>query len=73
MIEEIRIVLGEDSLEFIVDHVLDVFSTVGVSLRAGNWSIHFVVIYFFLEEDLKFRESLSCCWSISPSFAGNWK
>ena len=71
MIEEIEIVLGENSLEFIVDHVLDVLGTVGISLRAGSWRIRFIVVYFTVEEDLKFGESLSCFWSTSPSFAGN--
>ena len=69
-VEDVWIVLSEDGLQFIVDDVLDVFCTVCVSLRAGSWSIRFVVIDFFVEEDLKVGESLICFWSIPPSFAG---
>ena len=62
--------LGENSLEFIVDHGLDVLGTVGISLRAGSWRIQFIVVDFFVEVDLKCGKSLSCFWSIPPSFAG---
>ena len=54
-----------------MDDVLNVFCTVGISLRVGGWGIQFIVIDFSVEKDLEISDSLSCCWSISPSFAGS--
>ena len=72
-VEDCRIMLGEDGLELIVNDVLDVYCAIGISLRVGSRSIYFIVINFFVEEELEFRESLSGCRTISPIFAGDWE
>ena len=56
--------LSENSLELVVDDVLDVFCAIGISLGAGSWRIGVVVFNFFVEEELKGRKGFGCCiWS----------